>query len=160
MNKTGTLAAALTAGTIAALVAVLPAQGQDQPGTRTLTFTSTETQGDEHAIDTRPKGPSVGDRWLLASTLHQGRKVAGRLEADCVGVDKTYGVLQCSIVVILPDGRLTLHGASVSKRIPDVGGIGEEYAITGGTDAYRRATGTMRRTGNDTRETLVFTLSS
>ena len=160
MIRTATLAATLTAGTIAALVAVLPAQGQDQPGTRTLTFTSTEKQGDEHAIDTRPKGPSVGDRWLLASTLRQAGKVAGRLEAECVGVDKTYGVLQCNVVVILRDGRLTLQGASVSKPIPGVGGTGEQYAITGGTGNYQGATGTMRRTGNDKRDTLTFTLDS
>jgi hypothetical protein len=160
MSKSGTLAAALTAGTIAALVAVLPAQGQDATGARTLTFTSTEKQGEEHVIDTRPKGPSVGDRWLLASTLRQAGKVAGRLEGDCVGVDKTYGVLQCSLVVILPDGRLTIQGASVSKRIPGVGGTGEEYAITGGTGAYQGATGTMRRNGNDTRDTLTISLGS
>jgi hypothetical protein len=160
MIKTATLTVALTAGTIAALVAVLPAHGQDPTGARTLTFTSTEKQGDEHAIDTRPKGPSVGDRWLLASTLRQAGKVAGRLEGDCVGVDKTFGVLQCSVVVILPDGRLTLQGASVSKRIPGVGGTGEEYAITGGTGAYQGATGTMRRTGNEKPDTLTFSLGS
>ena len=89
MTKTGPLAAALAAGTIAALAAVLPAHGQDPTGARTLTFTSTETPGDEHAIDTRPKGPSVGDRWLLATTLRRAGKAAGRLEGDCVGVDKT-----------------------------------------------------------------------
>ena len=160
MIKTAPLAAALATGTIAALVTVMPAHGQDQPDTRSLIYTSTEKQGEEHAIDTRPKGPSVGDRWLLASTLHQQGKVAGRLEGDCVGVDKTYGVLQCSIVIILPDGRLTLHGASVSKQIPGVGGTGEEYAITGGTGAYQGATGTMRRTGNDKRDTLTISLGS
>jgi hypothetical protein len=160
MIKTRTLVTTVTAGAIATLVAVLPAQGQDPTGDRILTFTSTEKQGEEHAIDTRPKGPSVGDRWLLASTLRQGGKVAGRLEGDCVGVDKTYGVLQCSVVVILPDGRLTLQGASVSKRIPRVGGTGEEYAITGGTGAYQGATGTMRRVGNGARDTLAFALAS
>jgi hypothetical protein len=160
MIKTRALAAALTAGAIAALVAVLPAHGQDPAGTRTLTFTSTEKGGDEHALDMRPKGPSVGDRWLLASTLRQAGKVAGRLEADCVGVDKAFGVLQCSLVVILPDGRLTLQGAAVSKRIPGVGGKGEEFAITGGTGAYAGATGAMRRSGDGVRDTLTFSLDS
>jgi hypothetical protein len=159
MTKTRTLAATIAAGTIATLAAVLPAHGQDAPGPRTLTVTTTEQHGDEHPIDTRPKGPSVGDRWLLATTLRQAGKPAGRLEADCVGVDKTYGVLQCNLVAILADGRLTLQGASVSKRIPRVGGTGEQYAITGGTGAYQGATGTMTRTGNGNRDTLTFSLN-
>jgi Allene oxide cyclase barrel like domain len=158
LTKTGTLAAALAAGAIAAIVAVLPAQGQRPTDMRTLKFISTEKQGDEHAIDTRPKGPSVGDRWLLASTLSQAGNVAGRLEGDCAGVDKTYGVLQCSLVVVLPDGRLTLQGASVSKRIPGVGGKGEEYAVTGGTGAYEGAIGTMRRKSGASHDTLTFTI--
>ena len=78
----------------------------------------------------------------------------------CVGVDKTFGVLQCNIVAILADGRLTLQGASVSKRIPRVGGTGEHYAITGGTGAYQGAAGTMTRTGNGDRDTLTLSLSS
>lgn len=158
MITTRTLATALTAGAIATLAAVLPAQGQDPAGTRTLTFTSTEKHGDEHMIDGRPKGPSVGDRWLLASTLRQAGKVAGRLEGDCVAVDKTFGVLQCNVVVVLADGRITLQGASVDKRIPGVGGRGEEYAITGGTGAYEGASGTMRRNGDGVRDTLEFSL--
>jgi hypothetical protein len=160
MIRIGVLAAGLTAGTIAATVAVLPAEGQDPPGTRTLTFTSTQRQGDEHAIDARPKGPSVGDRWLLSSTLRQTGKVAGRLEGDCVGIDQRFEVLQCSVVVILPDGRLTLQGAYANKKIPGVGGTHEEYAITGGTGVYEGATGSMRRTGSGKRDTLTFSLGS
>ncbi len=45
MIKTRALAATLTAGAIAALVAVLPAHGQDPAGIRTLTYTSTEKGG-------------------------------------------------------------------------------------------------------------------
>ena len=160
MIKTGTLAAALTAGTIAALAAVLPAQGQDSAGVRTLTFTSTQKHGDERFIDLRPKGPSAGDRVVLSSTLHQAGKVAGRLEGDCVWVDQTFEVLQCTVVVIFPDGRLTLQGAYANKEIPRIGGTQEEYAVTGGTGAYQRATGTMRRTGRAKRDALTLSLDS
>jgi hypothetical protein len=160
MIKIPALAAALTAGTIAALAAVLPAHGQDPAGTRTLTFTSTQKHGDEHFIDLPPKGPSAGDRVALSSTLHQPGKVAGRLEGDCAWVDQTFEVLQCSVVVILPDGRLTLQGAHANKKIPRIGGTQEEYAVTGGTGAYEGATGTMRRTGSTKRDTLTLTLNS
>jgi hypothetical protein len=155
MIRTGALAAALAAGSIAA---VLPAHGQDHAAT--LKFTSTQGPRDEHQLDARPKGPSAGDRWLLSSTLHRNGRVAGRLEGDCTGIDESYEVMTCSLVVILPDGRLTLQGASVAKRIPGVGGAGEEYAVTGGTGKYVRATGTMRRKSGRNRDTLTFTLGS
>jgi hypothetical protein len=116
VSRNQTLAAALTAGATATLVAVLPAQGQD-PGTRTLTFSSIEKRRGAHDRR-RPKGPSVGDRWLLATTSEQKGKVAGRLEGDCVGVDKQFGVLQCSIVVILRDGRLTLQARRSRSASP------------------------------------------
>lgn len=160
MIKTGALAAALTAGTIAALVAVLPAQGQDPTGERTLTFTSTQARGDEHFIDLPPKGPSAGDRVALAATLHQAGKVAGRLEGDCAWVDKRFAVLQCDVVAIFPDGRLALQGAYANKRIPGIGGTAEEYAIVGGTGAYEGASGTMGRKGGGKRDTLTISLGS
>ena len=138
MIRTRVLAAALTAGALGALVAVLPAHGQDAVGPRTLVFTTVEKHGDERFVDARPKGMSVGDRWLLATALRQAGRSAGRLEADCVGVDKRFGVLQCSLVAILPDGRLTLQG----------------------TGAYVGAVGTMRREGDGDRDTLTFTLGT
>ena len=154
-------AAALAAATLLTLVAVLPAQGQAPPtGERTLKFkfTSIQKKGDEHYVDLRPKGPSAGDRVALSSELREGDAPAGRLEGDCVLLDKPFGVLQCSVVVIRPDGRLTLQGAYAGKTIPHVGGTSEVYAVTGGTGAYTGATGTMTRTGGGKRDTLTLTL--
>jgi hypothetical protein len=158
MTRTKRFAATLAAGAVAATVAVLPAQGGEATSARKLTFTSIERKGDERVIDLGRQGPSVGDRWLLASTLQQDGKRAGRLEADCVGIDKRFGVLQCSVVVILAEGQLTLQGVQIMKRIPGVTAAAEEYSITGGTGAYTGATGSMRRAGNDEPDTLTFTL--
>ena len=63
-------------------------------------------------------------------------------------------------LVHVADGRLTLQGAPIDKRIPGVGGRGEEFAITGGTGAYEGASGTMRRTGDGGRDRLTFSLDS
>jgi hypothetical protein len=159
MPRATALATALAAAGAATAIAVLPAQGQDPPATRTLTFASTQAQRDFTAIDTKPKGESIGDRFEFASLLRQSGHVAGRVEADCVGVDATYKMLDCSLVVLLAGGRLTLQGGYLAKSVPGVGGTREEYAITGGTGVYTGATGTMRRSGNGRRDTLTFTLS-
>ena len=74
--KTTSLIAALSAAAAVAGIAVLPASGQNQPTTRTLTFVSTQTSKDEKFIDAKPKGYSVGDRFLLSSLLHSDSKVA------------------------------------------------------------------------------------
>ena len=48
----------------------------------------------------------------------------------------------------------------MDKRIRGVGGRGEEYAITGGTGAFKGASGSVRRTGDGRRDTLTFPLDS
>jgi hypothetical protein len=55
---------------VAALVAVgitaLPATGHDVKPTRTLTFTGKAKKRDQKVVDVRPKGISLGDRFLLS----------------------------------------------------------------------------------------------
>jgi hypothetical protein len=159
MTKIRALTTALAAGAVATAIAVLPAHGQSAPATRTLTFTSTEKQRDGNQVDVRPKGESVGDRFIFSSTLHQAGRVAGRVEGDCVAVDRTYQGLLCSGVGILPDGRIAVQGASLSKRIPGVGGTAEEYVVTGGSGAYQGVTGTMTRKAGRKADTITFVLS-
>lgn len=156
--KTTPLITALVAATAAAGIAVIPASGQGQPTTRTLTFVSTEKRNDEKFIDAKPKGYSVGDRFLLSSLLHSGSKIAGRVEAACSLQDPTYHAQACTLTVILADGQITLQGAGLDKRLPGVGDPGEVYAVTGGTGAYVGASGAMTRKGNGKKDTLTFTL--
>jgi hypothetical protein len=160
MKTTSLLAAlgAATAATAATAIAVLPASGQDQPATRTLTFVSTQKHSDTRFTDVKPKGDSVGDGFLLSSLLHRDGKVAGRVEGQCVELDATYHAQMCTITAILADGRITLQGAGPDRKLPGVGGTDEVYAITGGTGAYVGATGTMTIKGNGRRDTLTFTL--
>jgi hypothetical protein len=158
MTRIQALALSLVTAATAALFTVLPANGQDPAGPRKLMFTSIQKPGDERYVDLPPKGPSAGDRIALSSQLHEAGKAAGRLEGDCVVQDKPFAVIHCGIVVLRADGRLTLHGAYAGKRIPHVGGMREEYAVTGGTGAYDGATGSMTRTGGGERDTLTLTL--
>jgi hypothetical protein len=148
MTHSKTLLATLAVGAAVAAATALPAIGQGTPGARTLTFTSIESRRDQRQIDAPPRGESIGDRFLFSSTLRAGGKLAGRMEGDCLAIDRTYGGLACTVTAILADGSLTLQGAAVSKRIPGgVDGTEERYAVTGGTGAYVGASGTMRRSG-------------
>jgi hypothetical protein len=143
-------------------VVALPATGHDVKPSGTLSFTGKGSKRDQKAIDIRPKGLSLGDHFLGSETLRQAGAVAGRLEADCVVIDRTYAGQACSFTLILKDGQVTAQGAGVDKRIPGVGGTtpstGDEFAIMGGTRAYQGAAGTLRVKSGRTRDkvTLLF----
>ena len=158
--KTTSLIAALGAAALAAGIAVLPASGQDPATTRTLTFISTQTAKDTKFIDVKPKGYSVGDSFLLSSLLHQGGRIAGRVEGHCVMQDPTYHAQICTITAILPGGLLTLQGGGLDKKLPGIADSGESYAVTGGTGDYVGAAGKMTIKGNGKRDTLTFSLSA
>ena len=154
-----TLLATLAAATAVAAAVALPATGQETPAARTLTLTSVQAQDAEHAIDTPPRGDSVGDRFVFASTLRAGGKLAGRMEGDCLAVDLKFEGMQCTLTAVLAGGSITLQGASLTKHIPGATAPSQDvYAITGGTGVYLGAAGTMRRSGNGKTDTDVFEL--
>jgi hypothetical protein len=155
--KTTSLMTALVAAAAAAGIAVLPASGQDQPTTRTLTFVSTEKPNDEKFIDAKPKGYSVGDRFLLSSLLHSGSKIAGRVEAACSLQDPTYHAQACTLTVILADGQITLQGAG-STRSSRASAEPARATRSPAARRVRRRRGTMTRKGNGKKDTLTFTL--
>jgi len=157
-NTIRTLAAVAAAGLAVAALSALPASGQDP--TRIVTFTTTQKNGDEQFIDLRPKGESPGDRFTVSSTIHMSGKKAGRVEADCLALDRSYEVFSCSGVALLPDGSITFHGASANKTLP--GGVGAKksiYAITGGTGTYIGAGGTATRVGSGKVDKFVLELT-
>jgi len=160
-NTKRTLLATLAAGAAVAATMALPATGQQPPSARTLTLTSVQAKGGEHDIDLPPRGQSVGDRFVFASTLRRQAKLVGRMEGDCLAVDLKFEGLQCTLTAVLTDGSITLQGASLGKRLPGATAPAQDvYAITGGTGAYVGATGTMRRTGNGKTDTDVFHFAS
>ena len=153
------LLATLAVGGAVAAATALPATGQEAPPSKTLTLTSVQAKGGERAIDTPPRGDSVGDRFVFASTLRAEGKLAGRMEGDCLAVDLKFEGMQCTLTAVLADGSITLQGASLTKHIPGATAPSQDvYAITGGTGAYVGAAGTMHRSGNGKADTDVFEL--
>ena len=89
------ITATLAAAAAAAAITALPAAGHDAKPAGTLTFTTTQGKGDEVYVDAAPRGESVGDRFMVSSTLRRSGALAGRLEGDCVGLDARYEALDC-----------------------------------------------------------------
>jgi Allene oxide cyclase barrel like domain len=153
------LLATLTAGAAVAAATALPATGQEASPSKTLTLTSVQAKGGERAIDTPPRGDSVGDRFVFASSLRRDGGLVGRMEGDCLAVDLKFEGMQCTLTAVLADGSITLQGASLTKHIPGATAPSQDvYSITGGTGAYVGASGTMRRSGNGKTDTDVFEL--
>ena len=164
MKSKLTLLAALATAALVAAVEALPAPGHDVKPTGTLTFTGKGSNRDRKAVDVRPKGISLGDHFLGAETLRQGDAPAGRMDVDCVVIDRTYAGQACTATLILKDGQVAAQGAGVDKRIPGVGGTtpstGDEFAILGGTGAYQGAAGTLRLKSGTAGDAVTLSFSS
>jgi hypothetical protein len=162
MSGKSTLLAVLATVAVVTGVVVLPATGHDVKPTGTLAFTGKGSSRDQQMVDVRPKGLSLGDEFLGAETLRQAGAPAGRMEADCMVIDRTYAGQACSLTLILKAGQVIAQGGGVDKPIPGVGGTtpatGDEFAITGGTGAYRGAAGTLLLKSGRARDavTLLF----
>jgi hypothetical protein len=102
-----TMLGTLAVGTAVAVAVALPAIGQETPATRTLTLTSVQAKDAEHAVDTPPRGDSVGDRFVFASTLRSNGRLVGRMEGDCLAVDLKFEGMQCTLTAVLADGSIT-----------------------------------------------------
>jgi len=154
-------ATALAAGAAAAFA--VSAQGQESPG-RTLTLKAAQVAPrDGKEIDVKPRGISIGDRFLGAQTLRDGDRAVGRLETDCVVLDASYQGQQCVITLLLRDGQITAQGAGVNRRLPGASGApddsrGDDSAITGGTGAYASASGTLNVRSSRKGDTLTLAL--
>jgi hypothetical protein len=140
------------------LLAVLATTGAGAAPTGTLTLTGKPSPRDQKTIDIAPKGESVGDRVIISETLRSEGGPTARMESDCLLVDRTYQGALCSATLIFRDGKLLLGGASLSKRVPRIGGGGNDFAIVGGTGAYTAASGTaqVKSTSKGDRITLRF----
>lgn len=147
---------AVMAAASALAFAALPASGQDTQPTRTLKLTGKPRPADLKMIDVRPHGESVGDRMVQSETLRQGKAPAARVESDCLLVDRTYEGAQCNFTLIFDDGTIIAEGASVSKRIPGIGGTDEDFAILGGTGAYDGASGSVALRSTGTRDNVTI----
>jgi hypothetical protein len=135
-------AVALVAGSA---VAVAAAPGQSG---RTLTFSSPAPVAREfRQVDVRPHGLSIGDHFVGAVSLRAGGRVAGRMHVACTIIDRRYEGQDCDFVLVLRDGTVAASGGGLDRRLPGQAPspphAPDEFAVTGGTGAYRGASGVL-----------------
>jgi hypothetical protein len=112
-------------------------------------------------IDVKPRGTSVGGRFLVAETLRRDRKPIGRALLDCTALDASYLGKNCAITLLTRDGQITAQGGGEDRPLPGSGGdpgTGDVFAITGGTGTYAGATGTLRVRSTRKGDRLTITL--
>jgi hypothetical protein len=145
---------------VASALAVSAANGQTGS---TLEFTgSAPTPRDVKEIDARPRGLSTGDQTIGAVTLRADGRVAGRLHVNCTVLDRSYQGQDCDLVLVFRDGTITASGGGLDRRLPgqppQPAHAPDEYAVTGGTGAYRAASGTLSWRAHDD-DSSAITLS-
>ena len=126
--------------------------------TTTLTLRIAPRGAEDKYIDIGRKGETVGDRFIGAVTLRADGAIAGRLQNECLVLDRTYEGHLCTMAILLEGGSITLASGGVNKAIPNIDGRGGDvFAVTGGTGRYQDAGGqlTVSRDGQTITITLV-----
>ncbi|MDX3521543.1 allene oxide cyclase barrel-like domain-containing protein [Streptomyces scabiei] len=144
------LAVAATAGALTLGLALGPATADAAPDVprpdrhRTLTLKAVETGTAINMVDVAPADSALGDQLIGTGDL---TTPAGRAlgTSSFVGVStdtepRTAELL--TFVYELPDGKITTTGTATLSATGPV--FDERFAITGGTGAYRDATGQVR----------------
>lgn len=94
-------------------------------------------------------------------TLRRDGKPIGRLLNECTAMDARLEGQMCTITLLTRHGQITAQGAGELRALPGRGGspgTGDVFAITGGTDTYARATGTVHPRSTSKGETITVTL--
>ena len=139
-NKVG-LIGAVTA--IAAWAALCLGPGVAAADARGKTLELGLTRIQSEWLDIGVAGPSLGDEFVFIETLHRKGRDVGTSGGMCmvVGAKSPYEVMtyQCVATLRLADGQIGLQGLLDATGPDDP----REFtlAITGGTGAYRRASG-------------------
>jgi hypothetical protein len=146
-TRFGLRAAVLAILALGVLVLGPPAALADGHGkAKPLKIIARENDDQTNFIDVAPTGPSVGDRLVFSETLFKRGHEVGMSGVDCVIVEATppYDVVtfQCVATLSLRRGQITLQGLIEVQGEADPGPF--TVAITGGTGAFRGASGEAR----------------
>ncbi|HEX2410720.1 MAG TPA: hypothetical protein VHJ39_06110 [Solirubrobacteraceae bacterium] len=110
----------------------------------------------------RVRRQSIGDHFLVAGSLRAHGRVVGRAHATCTVIDRRFRGQDCDFVIVFADGTVTASGGGLNRLLPGQRPSpphpADEFAITGGTGAYRGASGTLSLKTEGRRQTLTLSL--
>jgi hypothetical protein len=141
-----------SAALCAALAAAAPLA---DAGTGPATIRITNVQTSATTVDLGVRGPSPGDLEIIAQSLYTRvtPKPIGHADVLCTLLTRT--TQSCTATYALPRGRIVTNGVIGSRLIYEV-------AITGGTELYDNARGSLVVTTTalrPRRQVLVFRLT-
>ncbi|HEV2060769.1 MAG TPA: hypothetical protein VGR11_15565 [Solirubrobacteraceae bacterium] len=137
------VAAAVVAGIAIATTWGDPAVSQQAPATVQKAAFSKDKAERATDLDLGKKGPSAGDRIVTRGPLFDRASTSKRIgsyTAELVNIDPASLLTQMTVTVIFPDGQLTVGGSLPFRRT--LTRSGAVLPITGGTGAYKHASGT------------------
>lgn len=131
--RTLTIAAAMGLLMVAAAAGTVPAGAG---GSTVITVVERATT--DEVIDLGAQGDSNGDLLTFANKLYDetNTEKVGRSQGSCIRVDAARGFWQCRWTAWFGGGSVTVEGPFYDTRESSL-------AITGGTGAFRDATGVM-----------------
>jgi len=127
---------------LAALLVVLAlsliAQARTRHATRASTVTVVEHATTDKVIDTGKKGDSTGDLLTWHNKVYDSTdtSVAGSDQGECVRISPKQGTWECTWITWIGSDSITVEGPFYDTKDGTL-------AITGGTGAYKDATGEM-----------------
>lgn len=135
----------ISAGVLAivaiAVLALGPAVAAAHSGGKTLRLVATQDQSE--TLDLGTPGPSLGDELIFSEVLREHGREVGTSGVVCtvtsVGVPYEVQTYNCVGTLSLRRGQITLQALIEVQGADDMGPW--DVAITGGTGAYRNASG-------------------
>ena len=143
MRKLAAVAAIVTVGTLvlASGTGATDSKGKGKPRGDTLILVGVEIQS--QFVDNFPPGPTLGDEFVFSDALSKDHRDAGMSGGVCTVVEiigpYTIETFHCVVTLALRRGQITLQGLVEMQGPSDRGPF--TMAITGGTGAYRGASG-------------------
>src|SRR3954470_19220175 len=130
-------------------VAAASASSSDGPGAQVIH--AVRTTEDQTQLDLGASGPSLGDQQVFTARFGADGRTIGFDGGVCTLV-RLPAAYQCVATNSLPDGQLTAQALVDFQKAPGP----FQFAITGGTERYRSARGTVSVLFGQTNDQVTF----